>query len=209
MNREYLQNIFKEKKSAYPDFVKQVQKESATEQWGAGVLGAYHLAPYASELIGHQPGKMLKGPSTPAKNRYQYFLDKEGGIICSITYNKAIPAPDNWIHTDEFFEHDADHAISYKFSSIGGADLVADLERVTYATLERGQITKTYSLSDENEYVETDYQYQDGKVIKIEQKMWYEILYIRNFELEHDGDEVRIIERKADGHVKQIYPELT
>lgn len=207
MNKDHLQGLFK-KKISYPDLVNWAKSEYVSEQWGAGVLSSYYLSPYASELIGHPPGKMLKGSSKPAKNRYQYFLDKEGRIICSIAYNKAIPAPDNWIHTDEFFEYGADHAISCKFASTGGADATAYLERITYASLEHGQVTKTYSLSDEGEYVEMDYQYSDGKVIKIGQKMWYEILYIRNYELEHDGDEVKIIERKADGSVKQIYPEL-
>ena len=209
MDKEFFQALFKAKKRSYREMVKRVKDESVADQWGAGILGAYHLCPYASELIGHKPGKMLKGPSQPAKNRYQYFLNKDGKIIGAITYDEPIPAPDYWIHTDEFFEYHADHAVSYKFAGIGGADDTADLERIIYAVFERDQVTKTYSITDEDEYVEEVYTYRDGKIVEIEIKMWYEILYVRNFELKHEGDEVTIIEHKANGTAKQIYPELT
>lgn len=208
MNRDYLQDLFKNKKNSYSDLLSWVKSECVAEQWGAGILGAYNLIPFASELIGHKPGKMLKSPSKPAKNRYRYSLDKEDRIICSVAYNEKIPPLDEWIHTDEFFEHGVDHIISYKFGSTGGADVTADLERITYAKLEQNKIVKIFSFSIDNEYVEADYRYQDDRVVEIAEKMWYEILYTRNFELKYEDNEVTIFERIADGSVKQIYPEL-
>lgn len=206
MNREQLTALFAEKKNSYPELLDWAKREAKSEQWAMGSVGPYSLEPYSCELMGFAPGKALKTSSKPAKNRHRYLLDQKLRVIRAIAYNFQIDQSNEWSHSDEFFVHYPDHIIGFGFNSVPESATSARLQRLTYARIEGERVLKTFSLNRSDEYVEMDFEYKDDKVVQIKQRMWYEALFERNFELKHDADHVTILERIADGSFKQIYP---
>lgn len=211
MNRDQLTALFAEKKNSYVDLLERVKHETKSEQWAMGAVGPYSLEPYSCELLGFAPGKILKNsskPSKPSKNRHRYFLDRESRVIRAIAYDFQTEKSNEWSHSDEFFVYYTNHTIEFKFNSVPESARSARLQRLTYAATNMGAITNTFSLTRSDEYVETDYVYKGDKVVHITQRMWYESLFVRNFDLKHEGDRVTVIEQKADGSFNQIYPAL-
>lgn len=206
MDRDQLTALFAEKKNTYPDLLDWAKREAKSEQWAMGSVGPFSLEPYSCEVMGITPGKILKAPSKPAKNRHRYLLDQDLNVIRASAFNFQVDQSNEWSHSDEFFFRSPDHILGFGFNSVPESATSARLQRLTYARTETGKVLKTFSLNRVDEYVETDYEYKDDKVVSIKQRMWYEVLFERNFVLKHDGDHITILERFADGSFRQIYP---
>ncbi len=209
MNKEFLKKLMSEKINSYSDFLECVKKRTMSEKWSAGALEAYSIEPYRMELFGWKPGRMLKKASEPGKNRYRYLLDEQEKIIGSVAYMEKVKFQDEWIHSENFYEHYSDHIVRYQFGSVRGLEKNAHLQRIVYVELKDGKPIKSSELSaTREEYSETDYLYDFGKIVEIEIKMWRQILIVRNFVLKHTESEVVIFEKIQDGNLKQIYPEI-
>ncbi|MGN7812512.1 hypothetical protein [Flavobacterium sp. 22076] len=208
MNKQQMIELMKQKDSAYFEFYKKVKEKTNSLQWGVGVTPPYSLEPYRFELLGNKPGKMLKKPSSPGKNRHCYFYDNQDRIIHAISYASLGGSTGNksWIHNDDFYEYHDNSVIRYVYSGVFESGNDNELDRVVFIEINDGLITKTYELDKLNfEYMEAEYFYENNKIIYID--FLYPDSPVKNnkFKLIHEPNEIQIIELR-NGIQIQIYP---
>ncbi|MGC5698831.1 hypothetical protein J4P02_01365 [Pseudomonas sp. NFXW11] len=206
--KDTLQSLFEDNRNKYPAFLKWVEQESISTQWGTGVMPAYDLLPYNAELLGHKAGRMLKKESEPGNNKQCYHLDKHGKIISETEYAEHNSREGYWLVYKRFFIYAPDHAIEFTFGSSRDNDIEANLNFVKWAKLESGTIINSYFLNRRDEYIELDYSYQDNKITSINQASWLtdEVIKNRYYQLTHTDNGVIITEALSDGSICKVFP---
>ena len=206
--REVLEQLFSGDKYNYQFFLKLVERESVSTQWGSGVMPAYDLLPYSSELLGRKAGRILKKESEPGRNKQCYYLDNFGKIISEIEYAEYNSRETAWLIYRRFFIYSSDHAIEFAFSSVLETDVEADLNFVKWVKIENSKIISSYFLNRFGEYTELEYSYSVSEVSSIVQKSWMtdEVIAVRVFELAHVDGVVIITEAFPDGSMLRVFP---
>lgn len=206
--KRILEELFDSNKYKYSFHLKVVKENSVSTQWSTGVMPAYDLLPYSSELLGRKAGRILKKESEPGRNKQFYYLDKFGKIIGEIEYAEYISREAAWLIYRRFFIYSSDHAIEFAFSSVMETDVEADLNFVKWVKIENSKIISSYFLNRFGEYTELEYSYSVNEVSSIIQKSWMtdEVIAVRVFELAHVDGAVIITEALPDGSMLRVFP---
>lgn len=204
MNKEKLVDVFSKHAHAYPKLYEEIKANSASEKWGMGPLPPLTLEPYDIELLGCKRGKMLKKDAHPGKNRFRYLFDEEGRMVCMQWYSTLLPDGE-WMHDDDLFIHDEGGIFQFRFGGIADDPAEARLHKVTYLSLESGNVKTSYTYWYDKKYDEVDYLYNNGQINSIQMRLWQESYFERFFEVKHDGDLISIIEL-SNGKTYQIFP---
>lgn len=202
--KERLNKIFEESKNKYAVLLKAAKAKSVTEKWGMGVLPPVTLEPFAAELLGYSPGKWMKKPSAPGKNRFRYLYDANDNILLLSTYTDT-NLSGKWLHSNQIFTHDEGSILMFEFAAAAENAKKADLNKVTYATFENNRISATHTYWNDANYTENHYKYKDDKIVGISMRLWYRAYIEREFELEYSGDTVLITE-VTGGKRTQTFP---
>jgi hypothetical protein len=206
--KKTLQIIFENNKQKYPDFLKLVEKESSATQWGIGIMSAYSIIPYYSEMLGCKQGRMLKNESTPGKNKQRYNLNNQGKIISETEFVNFNSRKNYWLTVKRFFAYKQNHIVEFCFSSASDHGIEAKLDFVKLAKTKDNLTVSCYMLNSDNEYTRLDYNYTNKRITTINQQMWLteNLVANRSYDLHHANTGVIITETLPDGNTYKIFP---
>lgn len=206
MNKKSLLSTFKKYENCYASLLKEAKAITNSTKWGAGALDPVSLEPYRIELLGEKPGKMLKGPSAPAKNRFLYHYDNEGRVVYAINYAELGGPPNKkeWIHFDNFYKYGNNEVFRFVFSSVLGDKVDAKLAKVIFIKTANNKVETVYCLDmPELEFTKTIYKYLGNGCISID-CTWPDGIYpTRKYMVEDGGENIFEV---TDGVRERIYP---
>lgn len=205
--KELLQSLLNEYKEKYAELIDFTEDHQQSKIWGMGIMPSYNPAPYTCELQGSKPGRLLKKPCDPAKDRQCYFLDENKKIIGEIAYAKYVKIKKQWIVYRNFFINKPNAIIELKFSSALEGDFEANLDSASITTYDDNGTNGNFSLLNTGEYFETSYTYKNNKIISITEKIWREVYTERSYDVNYSGDNAVLFELLSNGSRYKIYPE--
>lgn len=203
--KDFLKNLYDNYNFKYSELVEKTNGNAIASKWGYGVLSAFSIVPYASELLGYKPGRMLKKTSEPGVNRHCYFLDEKKRIIEEITYARFVKIHNQWIVYRNFFLHDEDGVVGLFYHSHFENGHDTTLSKVVLVKYESGRVKGAYTLTGEDEYSELDYIHNKGNIEKINLRAWSSGYFERFFVVESTAPLV-INEQLSSGEIIKIYP---
>lgn len=204
--KDFLLEKYNEYNNKYSELKVWLNDNAVDELWGMGIMPAYSIEPYSTELLGSSPGKMLrKKQSIPAKNRQKYFLDSSHNIIGELRYAQFIEEKKEWIIYRNFYLRNDKQIIGLVFCSALESSNDTTLNQVILVKLEENKVTNSYSYSFDKRFSERKYLYNNGNISDIEEKLWLNNIYIEHFYTIDSIDPLHIIE-KAQSEIIQIYP---
>ena len=204
--KDYLIDIFNEYKSKYPELKIWLSDKAVSQSWGMGVMPAYSLEPYRSELLGYKPGRMLKKKDcSPAVRRQRYFMDINNNIFGEISYAKFSNLKKEWLVYRKFYFRQDNEIIGLIFGATLESKDDANLNHVILVKLDDGIITDSYFYSYDNRFAARRYLYKDNVITNIEERLWLST-YIEHYYNIETEPTLKITENTPEGLV-QIYPE--
>ncbi|EOL9140044.1 hypothetical protein ACM94A_002672 [Enterobacter hormaechei] len=203
--KDYLKKLHEDYNGKYSELIEQMDREKATCRWGYGVMSAFSIDPYASELLGYKPGRMLKNNSSPGVNKQCYYMDEQNRIIEEITYASHRKKDDEWIVYRDFYIYHQDNIIGLFYGSTFENSKDSGLNKIIFMNFKNGLAKNKYTFMYDGEYSETDYIYNNDKLIKIYQRVWSSFYFERNYIIA-SNDPLIINESLENGGNIRIYP---
>ncbi|MGG8166910.1 hypothetical protein PGO42_09105 [Klebsiella aerogenes] len=203
--KDYLKKLHEDYNGKYSELIEQMNRDNVTCRWGYGVMPAFSIEPYVSELLGYKPGRMLKNNSTPGVNKQCYYTDKQNRIIEAITYVSHRKKNNEWVVYRSFYIYHENNIIGLLYSSTSEKSKDAGLNKIIFVNIENELAKNKYTFMYDGEYSETDYVYNNDKIIKIYQRVWSSFYFERNYIIK-SNDPLIINESLENGGNVRIYP---
>lgn len=203
--KDFLKSLYEDYNGKYSELIDQMNRERTTCRWGYGVMPAFSIEPYASELLGYKPGRMLKNNSTPGVNKQCYYVDEQNRIIEEITYASHRKKDNEWIVYRNFYIYRENTILGLLYSSAFENSKNTGLNKIIFINIENKLIKNKYTFMYDGEYSEVDYIYNNDKIIKIYQRVWSSFYFERTCLIE-SNDPLIINEYLGNSRSIRIYP---
>ncbi|WP_423060367.1 hypothetical protein [Citrobacter portucalensis] len=148
---------------------------------------------------------MLKNSSSPGVNKQYYYMDEQNRIIEEITYASHRKKDDEWIVYRDFYIYHENNVTGLFYGSTFENSKAAGLNKIIFMNIENELAKNKYAFMYDGEYSETDYIYNNDKLIKIYQRVWSSFYFERNYMIE-SNDPLIINESLENGGNVRIYP---
>ena len=203
--KDFLKSLYEDYNGKYSELIEQMNGEKATCRWGYGVMPAFSIEPYASELLGHKPGRMLKNNSIAGVNKQCYYVDEQNRIIEGITYASHRKKDNEWIVYRNFYIYQENTILGLLYSSTFEDSKNTGLNKIVFISIDNKLINNKYTFMYDGEYSEVDYIYNKDKIIKIYQRVWSSFYFERTYLIE-SNDPLIINEYLENSGNIRIYP---
>lgn len=203
--KDFLKKSHEDYNGKYSELIEQMDREKTACRWGYGVMPAFSVDPYASELLGYKPGRMLKKISTPGINKQCYYMDEQGRIIERITYASHRKKDNEWVVYRDFYIYHENDILCLLYGSTSENSKYTRLSKIIFMNIEGEFVKNKYTFMSDGEYSEMDYIYKNDKIIKIYQRVWSVFYFERNYLIE-SNDPLVINEYVEKGENIRIYP---
>ncbi len=208
MNKSDLLKLLESAHPTYNERVARVESGGIVKKWGMGVGEPLSIEPYRMEMLGVAPGRFLDArPKKISKNRYCYYFDGAGRVLARKEYSEpSETATKAWIVFWEFYDYLDEQILRYSYgSALDGLEDSPTLQRVACVDYEDGHVVRVGELFRKRlEYTEIHYSYEEERIRRID-IVWPEQGQRRRLTVQHDVDQLTIIEETPDGP-ECIYP---